>query len=276
MLTRNQIIKNVNDYEIKDGKVFKKADATLVDDEDLVLEVKSSYFLVKEAATRYKEDVIQFGKPMGDKNYYLDVRMEEFALQDQVNVRGANKLINALLNCNGYYKSDELGDDFTVGKYSMFFGKKKDYGIAYLRMKLRERGLDCRDFNINVDRSRFVKDGYSVVEIKFKVLKHEKVTFHHPQAELLTELEQMKGEAKRSDDEIAYNYYANQIRNVIVNNQVMLMSEEFDALSTDDKMRFFQIKMQESVVLNDPDAYNYWKANLVSLKEAEVGVKQGL
>lgn len=83
--------------------------------------------------------------------------MERLSVNNEINNYGTNKLINSLLSSNGYFE-EMIGDDnLSKNKFSIFFGEKQDYGVSYLRMKFREKGLDIDDFEIKQDLSAQMK-----------------------------------------------------------------------------------------------------------------------
>lgn len=174
MLTIEQIKNNINNYSVSNGVVIQKNNNQQITDEQTILEVKSSILIYNEAKASYQSDINQFGKSNGDVSRYIDKTMEKLAVRDESNSYGANKLVNALISSNGSF-DEMIGDnDLSDSKFSIFFGQKKDYGIAYLRLKCREHGFDLDSFNINLDTTEFQKNGVSKVSIYFNKKEYKK------------------------------------------------------------------------------------------------------
>lgn len=174
MLTIEQIKNNINNYSVSNGVVIQKNNNQQITDEQTILEVKSSILIYNEAKANYQSDINQFGKSNGDVNRYIDKTMEKLAVRDENNSYGTNKLVNALISSNGFFE-EMIGDnDLSDSKFSMFFGQKKDYGIAYLRLKCREHGFDIDSFNMNLDDMEFQKNGVSKVSINFNKKEYKK------------------------------------------------------------------------------------------------------
>ncbi len=218
--------------------------------------------------------------------------MEKLGINGEINSFGINKLINEILNSNGHYEENMSGADLSNSKFSILIEPKKDYGIAYLKLKFRERNLDFEDLEIKQDFSKLQHDGLSKVIINFKLKPYQKrqVNIHHllddekkqyalensdkmpktivhPYSKLLTELEKQKNEAQAIGDDVGVNYYQSNIKEIIKKHPYEISIEQWDSLDTEQKKKFILIKMKEAKILDDIDSFNYWKANLAYQNE---------
>lgn len=282
MLSYEEIMDYCSNYKIDNGVVIDKRTNKQVIDEETILKVKSSILLFKEAKEAYQSDIKQFGKTTKTQEWYIKKNMEKFGVNNEENVFGVNKLINALLSSNGHYEEYMSGDDLFNSKFSILVGSKKEYGLAYLKLKFREKGLDIEELKVSQDLSELHHNGVSKVIIDFKLKKYQKENklqnendeqqetkplLQHPKAQELNELEQKKQLAKQSGDQAAVNYYQSEIEKIVKENELVIDPNEWDQLSDDEKMYFYKIKMKEAKTLRDEVSYNYWSANLKMLQE---------
>lgn len=204
--------------------------------------------------------------------------MEKFSVHNEQSSFGINKLVNAILNSNGHYEEFMSGNDLQNSKFSILVAPKNEYGLAFLKLKFREKGLDIEDLKISQDLSELQHNGVSKVIIDFKVKKYEKTVqnnqenviqsnFQHPRAQELNELERQKQIAKQNNDEVAYNYAKSSIEKIIRESRLEVSPEQWDSMGIQDKIAFVKIKMNEARILNDQDEFNYWNSNLNSLNE---------
>ncbi len=271
-MTYDEINEIINNYYVDNKIVYKNQGKQKIVDEDTILKVKSAYLIFNEAKRKYIEDKEQFKDRFhGTKENYIKRTMERFSVNNEVNTFGENIIVNDLLNSNGHYESNMLGDDFKNSKLSFLFEPKKDYGIAFLKMKFREKGLDIENLIINIDTSRFKKDGYSTIKIDFGIKKYNKKEnernslFRHPKADLLNELEKQKRDARMHNDEVAYNYAQSNIERIIKENPVMISDEEYEKLNNIQKKAFIDIKIRESQVLKNKKMYDMWQEKLKNI-----------
>ena len=177
VLEINNLLKK---YIIKNGIVYQKDSNQEINDENIILKVKTARLIYNEALTNYQNDIRQFGKSSKDLEWYIKNMMEKFSLNGEVNSFGVNKLINGILTSNGHYEEVMSGSDLENSKFSIFTEQKKDYGLAYLKLKFREKNLDISDFNLTQDLSKLQHDGISKVTINFNItsFKNEDVNIH--------------------------------------------------------------------------------------------------
>lgn len=248
-MTINDIKKYTDEYVIQNGNVYLKSNNQQVLDEDTILKVKSARLIYNEAREKYQSDAQQFGKPNGDFPKYVSKMMEQLSVNGEVNTYGTNKLINSLLSSSGHYEEYMYGDDLSNSKFSMLVGVKQDYGLAYLKLKFREKGLDIYSINIKQDLSELKHNGVSKVILDFQVKKYEKrdtatikqpeiqvhseiqhkdsvKSFSHPKADLLNDLEKQKKEALAQNDQVAYNFAQRNIERIIRENPVEVSPEQ--------------------------------------------------
>ena len=174
MLTLDKIKNNVNNYYVNNGVVYYRKNDNIISDEQTILEVKSSFLIYNESKISYKSDINQFGKASGDENKYISKTMEKFAVSDEVNSYGTNKLINSLVATNGFFEEMIGSDDLSNSKFSIFVDNKVDYGISYLRLKCREHGFDLDSFDVKLDTSEFQKNGVAKVIIHYNKKEYTK------------------------------------------------------------------------------------------------------
>ena len=289
-MTINDIKNYIDNYVIQNGNVYLKSNNQQILDEEIILKVKSARLIYNEAREKFQSATQQFGKPNGDFSKYILKMMEQLSVNGEVNSYGINKLVNSLLSSNGHYEEYMSGNDLANSKFSMLVGIKQEYGLAYLKMKFREKGLDIENLTIKQDLSELQHNGISKVIIDFQIKKYvkkaevshhpsstimpnnfssveEKKFFTHPKADLLNELEKQKREALANNDEVAYNFAQSNIERIIRENQVQVSPEQWDSMTFDERTAFILIKMKESKVLNDEVSFNFWNSNLKQLEE---------
>lgn len=267
-----------SNYKIENGNVFDKNTNYQITDEDIILKVKSSVLLFKESKETYQSDMKQFGKVSKSQEDYIKKTMEKFSVHNEQSSFGINKLINAILSSNGHYEEFMSGNDLQNSKFSILVAPKNEYGLAFLKLKFREKGLDIDDLKVSQDLSELQHNGVSKVIIDFKIKKYEnniqnnqendiKSNIQHPRAQELNELERQKQIAKQNNDEVAYNYAKSAIEKIIRESRLEVSSQQLDSITIQDKIAFVKIKMNEAKLLNDQDEFNYWNSNLNTLNE---------
>lgn len=276
MLNYEEIMNYCLNYKIENGVVIDKNSNQKVLDENTILKVKASILLFKESKDAYQSNIQQFGKTNKSQEDYIKKTMEKFSVNKEKNSYGINKLVNAILTANGHYEEMMSGNDLQNSKFSILVAPKSEYGIAYLKLKFREKGLDIEDVKISQDLSELQHNGVSKVIIDFKIKKYEKQiqnqeenntysSIQHPRANELNELEKQKQIAKHNNDEVVYNYAQSAIEKIIRESRIDVAPEKWESMSIQDKIAFVKIKINESKILHDQDEFNYWNANLNSL-----------
>lgn len=273
MLKYNEIMNYCSNYIIKNGNVIEKNTGNIIKDEDIILKVKTSVLVFKEAKESYQTAMQQFGKTSLSQEDYLKKSIERFGLNNEVNNYGSNKLVNAILNSNGHYEENISGKDLANSKFSMIVPPKQEYGLALLKLKFREKGLDIEDLRISQDLTELQHNGSSKVIIDFKIKRYEKQVnnskssmFQHPRANELNELEKQKQIAKQNNDEVTYNHAQANIERIIQQNRLEVSPTQWDSMNIDEQIAFVKTKIIESKVLRDQDEFNYWNSNLRSLE----------
>lgn len=278
MLNYEDIMNYCSNYRVENGSVFNKKTNQQVFDEEIILKVKASVLLFNESKKEYQSDKQQFGKVFKSQEDYIKKTMEKFSVHDEKSLFGINKLVNAVLSSNGHYEEEMLGDDLQNSKFSILVPPKNEYGLAYLKLKFREKGLDIEDLKVSHDTSQFKKNGVSKIIIDFKIKKYEnsiqnnkdntiQSNIQHPRAQELNELERQKQIAKQDNDEVAYKYAQSSIEKIIRESRMKASSQQWDSMSVQDKIAFARIKMNESKILKDQDEFNYWNSILNNLNE---------
>jgi len=293
MLTVEQVKNNITNYKIENGIVIDKSNNQPVQDEDRILEVKSSILFYTEAKEKYDRLLKQShsGQLKYGLGHFVEEQMKDFSVNNEVQTQGSisphNKLTNEILNSNGNIQEFWMGDDLKNGKYSILLEPKKSYYLAYLKLKFREKGLDIDDITISIDTSQFAHTGNSKISINYNLKKYDnkkeqqvvepkkeeqviqstqQPLYQHPMANELNELEKQKQIAKQNNDEDAYKYAQSNIERIINQNQAIISPEKWDSLSIDEQIAFVRLKINESKILHDKDAFDYWNANLGSLE----------
>ena len=293
MLTVEQVKNNITNYKIENGIVIDKSNDQPVYDEDRILEVKSSILFYTEAKEKYDRLLKQShsGQLKYGLGHFVEEQMKDFSVNNEVQTQGSisphNKLTNEILNSNGNIQEFWMGDDLKNGKYSILLEPKKSYYLAYLKLKFREKGLDIDDITISIDTSQFAHTGNSKISINYNLKKYDnkkgqqvvepkkeeqviqstqQTLYQHPMANELNELEKQKQIAKQNNDEDAYKYAQSNIERIINQNQAIISPEKWDSLSIDEQIAFVRLKINESKILHDKDAFDYWNANLGSLE----------
>ena len=279
MLSYAEIKKYYTNYKIENKTVIEKGSNRPISDEDIILKVKSSILIFKEAQDAYKKDMEQFGRTSKTQEDYITKTMEKFGTNSEVNTYGINKVVNAILESNGHYEEMISGSDLKNSKFSILVSPKYDYGLAYLRLKFREKGLDIENLKISQDLTELKHNGVSKVIIDFKVKKYERTTsiatqdnvqnnnrYIHPMANELNELEKVKQDARANNDIEAYKKAQTDIEQTIRQNPATASPEKWDSMSVDEQISYIQVKINESKILHDQDAYNFWNANLINLQ----------
>lgn len=270
MFTIDEIINYYSNYKVEHGIVIDKKTNTPVLDEDTILKIKSAILIYNEAKFSYQEDVNQYGKKARTPEKYIKTTMEKFGVNNEKNDFGINKLLNEIIDSNGHYEENMSGNDLSYGKFSILVEPKKDYGLAYLRLKFRQKGLDIDDFQISQDTSKLIQDGYSRIIIDFKVKKYQNDNtslFRHPKSKELNDLERKKQLARKNGNQKEFDYYQSMIEKIIRDNELTISPEEWDKLSEVEKIAFYERKMKEAKVLKDEVSYNFWNSNLRALQD---------
>ena len=281
MLSYEEIMNYCSNYKIDNGIVIDKNTNQQVIDEEIVLRVKTSILIFKESKDAYQSDIQQFGKTNKSQEDYIKKTMEKFGVNNESNSYGINKLVNAILNSNGHYEEMMSGNDLKNSKFSILIAPKNEYGMAYLKLKFREKGLDIEDLRISQDLSELQHNGVSKVNINFKIKQCENAkqnvqnnisqsNIQHPRANELNELERQKQLARQNNDEVSYKYIQSSIEKIIRKNRMQISPEKWDSYTIEQKESYIQIKMKEAKILNDKDEFNYWLAILNDLKEKNI------
>ncbi len=274
----DDILNDVNNFIIRDGKVYSRETGQAETDEDTILRAKTSRFLFNEARALRDSDANAGGNRFSDRGpaFYINKAMDRFAIKDEENSYGTNKLINELVKSRKYEEPIGSGE-LSNTKFSMFSGEKADYGEALLRRKFRQRGVDMDSLSINLDNSEFQHNGYSNVNIEITIKPlirsaessqtniNKEVSIHHPAAERLSQLEKGLAEARKNGDEDAIKGYQEALKRTISENPLEVSPDEWDGMDNEQKTRFYELKMKEARTLGDKEAFNFWNANLKNL-----------
>ena len=111
MLTVEQVKNNISNYKIKNGIVIDKANNQPIQDEDKILEVKSSVLIYLNAQAIHNADIHLSGKATKNKDECIIRSMEQYSVHGEKSNIGINKFVNSLLNSNGHYEEDMSGNN---------------------------------------------------------------------------------------------------------------------------------------------------------------------
>lgn len=276
MLTYDEIIKYLTMYNYNKGNIIDKNSGEIIQDNELILKVKTAMLVYGIALDDVKTDIRDRGRSGKSKEKYIKTSMEKLGINGEINSFGFNKLINSILSSNGHY-SERVGGgkkDLIESKFSILLPPKKDFTLAYLNLRFKDRGLAIDDIKVGVDETNLIKLGSSVVSVDFQLKKrlsnagHDKFKscISHPKADLLNELEKQKNDAIKNKDDVSYRFAVNNIKRIVTSYPMELSPGDFDNLSFADKKRFFEIKMMEAKVRDDEVDFNFWKSNVEHLK----------
>ena len=287
MLSYEEIMNYCSNYKIDNGIVIDKNTNQQVIDEEIVLRVKTSILIFKESKDAYQSDIQQFGKTNKSQEDYIKKTMEKFGVNNESNSYGINKLVNAILNSNGHYEEMMSGNDLKNSKFSILIAPKNEYGMAYLKLKFREKGLDIEDLRISQDLSELQHNGVSKVIINFKIKQCENAkqnvqnnisqsNIQHPRANELNELERQKQLARQNNDEVSYKYIQSSIEKIIRKNRMQISPEKWDSYTIEQKESYIQIKMKEAKILNDLKEKNIVNSTSKIDSDSEIAIKTTL
>lgn len=258
------VLDDVQGFLIKDGKVYNRDSKEEVSDEDTILRVKTSRFIYNKAKVLRDFDRQINGKRFTDRgpSHYVDEVMERYGFNDEDTTFAQGKLLKSIVGADTH-KEAISGNSISETKFDFLAPENADLGIAMLKRRFRQHGLELNDIRVNIDQTRFKKEGNSdvIINIDSSPLQKES-SFHHPFAEQLNNLEKGLEEAKKNGNEEDIAGYQAAIRMTIERHPLEVAPDAWDKMTTADRTKFFQIKMKESKILGDKDAYNYWKANL--------------
>ena len=132
------------------------------------------------------------------------------------------------------------------------------------------------NLDVTIDLSEFKKMGVSKVNIKYdknlyesskEHLEGNQSSYHYPMAKELNELEEQKKIAKQHNDEDAYRYAQSNIDRIIKNNQASVSPEKWNSMNIGEQISFVKLKINESKILHEKDAFDYWNATLNNLEK---------
>ena len=94
MLTVEQVKTNISNYKILNGVVIDKSSNYPIQNEDKILEVKSSVMMYREAKVLYEERIR--GMP-DDGDYYIKRALNKYGLDGDINTYPQNKIIREII-----------------------------------------------------------------------------------------------------------------------------------------------------------------------------------
>ena len=260
----NAVLDDIKGFAIKDGKVYNRDSKEEVTDEDTVLRVKTSRFLYNKAKALRDEEQHMRGKRFTDRGpeFYVNSAMDRYGFNDEETIYAQGKLLKTLVGSKTHTESIS-GDDIAKTKFDFLANENADLGTAMLKRRFHQHGLELNDVRVSIDYTRFKKEGGTDVTISIDSSPLQKESsFHHPFAEQLSNLEKGLEEARKSGNEEDVAGYQAAIKMTVERHPLEVTPDTWDKMSPADRSRFFQIKMKESKILGDKDAYNFWKANL--------------
>lgn len=173
ILNVSEVQNYIDNYYIKSGKVYSR-DNIEQTEENIILKAKASRLIFNEAKTKYHNDLKQFGKASKTREQYILTEIKKYGLNGEVNDWPQNKTIQNILNSNGTYEENYLGDTLNTERYGMLYGEKQDYGLAILKLKARAIGKDIDFIDIEIDTTEYIKSSHSRVSIYTKIKPYKK------------------------------------------------------------------------------------------------------
>ena len=215
MFTAETVRDCINNYYVKDEKVYRKDNNEEIKNEDLILMVKTSTLIYAKAKHNYQRQKHQLGEHFKQAdNYkmeYIKKAIERYGVNGDVNAYGENKLINNIINSSGMFEEEVLGKP---EYYEIFHGNNKHYGIALMQLKYRSMGKNMTDFKVQIDKSRLTKDGITKMRVMTQTEKFiPKDNLSQSELDSMTDnmkvtyLENKANQYKAIGDEDLYNYY---------------------------------------------------------------------
>lgn len=260
------VLDDIQGFLVKDGKVLSRESKEEVTDEDTILRVKTSRFLYNKAKALRDDEQQVRGNRFTDRgpSYYIDKAMERYGFNDEETTFAQGRLLKSLVGADTH-KEAISGGTISGTKFDFLASENADLGIAMLKRRFHQHGLELNGIEVSVDRTRLKKEGNSdvIIDIDSSPLqKTEESSFHHPFAEQLSNLEKGLEEARNNGNEEDAAGYQAAIKMTVERHPLEVTPDVWDKMDATDRTKFFQIKMKESRILGDKDAYNYWKANL--------------
>lgn len=99
MLTVEQVKNNISNYKIENGIVIDKSNNQLVQDEDKILEIKSSVIMYREAKALYDKRLR--GEPE-NQDTYIHRALKIYGLNGEVNNYQQNQIIREIIEKDGF------------------------------------------------------------------------------------------------------------------------------------------------------------------------------
>ncbi len=262
----------LDNYKIVNSNLCDNINNIIVD-ENIINNYKIAV-LIYNYAKQLKNEDISRRTPVGFE-YYINNAIERLSVNGEKNNYSINHIINGIVEGNGKYQT-RYGEEKIKGTiFDYFIEPKKDYIIALLKKKFEERNEEFNELNISIDNSEFNKLGSSLITINCNVVPKIKndnlnVGIQYETKDILTNLTNKMNEAKSNNDSVLYNYYKNNIIRIIKEKPLNYTDEEWNNLKDNQKKEYCLIKMKESKLLNDVDAFNYWNSTYSNITGLEI------
>ena len=114
LLTYDEIIKYLSMYNYDKGNIIDKSSGEIIQDNELILKVKTAMLVYGIALDDVKTDIRDRGRSEKSKEKYIKTSMEKLGINGEINSFGFNKLINSILSSNGHYS-----ETYSVGQNNL-------------------------------------------------------------------------------------------------------------------------------------------------------------
>lgn len=268
----NDIKFYLDNYKMIDSNIYDNKNNKIID-ETTINNYKISVLVYNYAKQLQKEDVSR-RTPVGFE-YYINNSIARLSVNGEKNDYSINHIINNIVEGNGKYQNRYSGEKIEGSIFDYFLEPKKDYMIALLKKKFAEKNEDINNLSIHIDTSEFNKLGSSLITINCDVIPYTKnkttdIGIQYETKNILTDLTHKMNEAKSNNDLVLYNYYRSNIIKIIKEKPLNYSNEEWNNLTENQKKEYCLIKMKESKLINDIDAFNYWSSNYNNITELDV------
>ncbi len=264
MFTLAELIKYETNYEVTGTEVYLKSNNVPVTDPDLILKIKSAKLLYTYAKKRFLTDANKASNP-NIEEYFLET-MRIFSLNGENIDHEINKLITKILSNTGTIEEETTVQDLSKSKYFFLVEPQKDYGLAYLTLKFREKGLKLISLELTSNPNSSTNTNTISISYETKpIIKR----YIHPMAHELNPLEKELKLAEASNDIPKINTIRAKINNIITRYPATVRKSEFDQMTPKEQMDYYATKMYEARHLKDVQKYNYYQQKLFTLKSKE-------
>lgn len=263
MFTLEEVRSIITEYIIKDGEVHVAKTLERVEDEDTILKVRAAYLVMIEASEEHKKSDPNNDAPVSPEvvNKYTKEAMERLSVSNEINDSGLNHLIRDLLISSGHYEERVASPNLEGTKFSIFTGYKATLTLAYLKLKLREKGLDTDSLDISIDESGPTPKIIIDFALRFYKAKGEEAT--EETEETFDDSEYAKNElalAHEAHDEAMITYWQEVLKSM--GKGPKKQTEPKREENIDENLEFIREQLRHAQESNDEVMIDYWNSVL--------------